>query len=191
MRPGPAYGYPHSFHSWHGPRRFVWFFIGAASATLWMKHKEAHRYPNDRYFGHCYRPAVPALQPRADATPPPASPDAPMSPTSSPPVSLPISSRAAEISSAVNHMPPASLPWGYPESHRERQWEEEKKKLQSITRQAEDVMTKISEATVDTMLTAMEALKVKLAEHRLQREEAQRELEKKLEEQRNVPHRFV
>jgi len=52
-------------------------------------------------------------------------------------------------------------------------------------------MTKISEATLDSVMTTMEALKLKLAEHRAQREEAQRQLEEQLEEQKKNPHRFV
>jgi len=83
------------------------------------------------------------------------------------------------------------LPWGYPESHRDRQWEEEKLKLQAIGQQAEDVMAKLSETTLDSVMTTMEALKQKLAEHRAQRELAQQELERQLEEQRRNPHRFV
>jgi len=173
----PHFVYSHGFHSWHGPRRAVWFIIGAASATLWMSHKEAHRQnTHDRYFGHCFRPPVPPMQPR----------DSP-APTDDPPAQW----RPRDIPTAINNIPPASLPWGYPESHRDRQWEEEKIKLQAIGKQAEDVMAKLSEATLDSVMSTMEALKAKLAEHRAQREEAQRQLEKQLEEQRKNPHRFV
>ncbi|KAJ7504504.1 hypothetical protein B0H11DRAFT_1982707 [Mycena galericulata] len=165
--------YPHhGFHSWRGPRRAIWFILGAASATLWMNHHEAHRQTHERYFGHCFRPPVHPIQFRTDEEP--------------------AQWRPRDLPNTINNIPQAPpLPWGYPESHRDRQWEEEKIKLQAIGKQAEEVMAKLSEATVDSVLTALEALKVKLAEHRAQREEAQRQLEKQLDDQRNTPHRFV
>ncbi|KAJ7623315.1 hypothetical protein FB45DRAFT_925256, partial [Roridomyces roridus] len=134
------------------------------TAALWIRHREAdHHYNQDRHFGHCLRAPVAPMQPPppVEAPPPPA------------------------------RMPPPPLPWGYPEAHRDRQWEEEKVKLQELGRQAEDVMTKFSESTLDSIMTTVEALKAKLAEHRAQREQAQRQIEKQLEEQRNNPHRFV
>ncbi|KAJ7760445.1 hypothetical protein B0H16DRAFT_1719947 [Mycena metata] len=166
--------------SWHGPRRTVWFLIGAATATWWMHHKDAHRQTHERYFGHCFRPPVHPIQPRLPDSPPP-----------QPVNTEPPRWRPQDVPNTINNMPPAPLPWGYPESHRDRQWEEEKLKLQAIGRQAEEVMTKISEATLDSVMTTMEALKLKLAEHRAQREEAQRQLEEQLEEQKKNPHRFV
>ncbi|KAJ7834102.1 hypothetical protein B0H13DRAFT_2212361 [Mycena leptocephala] len=171
----PHFGYSHGFHSWHGPRRTIWFLIGAASATWWMCHKEAHRHTHERYFGHCFRPPVPSIQPR------PADPQ----------LNEPVQQwRPRDIPSTINNMPPA-MPWGYPESHKDRQWEEEKQKMQAIGRQAEEVMAKLSEEALDSVMSTMEALKVKLAEHRAQREAAQRQLEQQLEEQRKNPHRFV
>ncbi|KAJ7155530.1 hypothetical protein C8R43DRAFT_1126173 [Mycena crocata] len=180
MRPHFIYSHGHpGFHSWHGgPRRIIWFIIGAASATMWMSHKEAHRHTNERYFGHCFRPPVPPIQPRPSADSQAAAQD-------------PNQSWHRNIPSTINNLPSASMPWGYPESHRDRQWEEEKLKLQAIGQQAEDVMAKLSEATLDSVMGTMESLKVKLAEHRAQREAAQRQLEKQLEEQRKNPHRFV
>ncbi|KAJ7672646.1 hypothetical protein B0H17DRAFT_1141183 [Mycena rosella] len=180
MRPQAfVYHAHHNFHSWRGgPRRAIWFILGAATATAWASRNECHRQTNERYFGHCFRPPIAPMQPRApDGTP---------------------EWRPRNIPAAVNNIPPAAaipppapLPWGYPESHRDRQWEEEKRKLQAIGQQAEDVMAKLSEATLDSVMTTMEALKVKLAEHRAQREQAQRQLEEELEEQRKNPHRFV
>jgi len=168
----PHFVYSTNFHSWHGPRRAVWFILGAASATFWIAHKEAHRRneTDERYFGHCFRPPVSPMQPR-----PPVDVSAPDEP--------PAQWRP--------RVPPASMPWGYPESHRDRQWEEEKIKLQAIGRQAEEVMAKLSEDTLTSVMSTMESLKTKLAEHRAQREEAQRQSEKQFEEQRKNPHRFV
>jgi len=171
----PQILYAHRFHSWRGgPRRAIWFILGAASASFWMCRQESHRHTNDRYFGHCFRPAVHPIQPRSPAEPQPDT----------------TQWRPRDIPAAINNIP-ASLPWGYPESHRDRQWEEEKLKLQAIGQQAEDVMAKLSETTLDSVMTTMEALKQKLAEHRAQRELAQQELERQLEEQRRNPHRFV
>ncbi|KAK7030724.1 hypothetical protein R3P38DRAFT_3188421 [Favolaschia claudopus] len=180
MRPHFSYG--HGFHSWRGPRRAVWFLVGAAAATMWHHHREAHHHVHERYFGHCYRPPV-QYRPNDPALPNP--PECHW--------------RPRDVPSAINHMPPAPLqapspaplPWGYPESHKDYQWEEEKRKMQAIGRQAEDVMTKLSEDALDTVMGSMEALKAKLAEYRAQREAAQRQLEKELEEERNRPHRFV
>jgi len=180
----PHFPYSHGFHSWHGgPRRLVWFVLGAASATMWIHHKEAHRQTHERYFGHCFRPPVASMRP--DLLPPDEA----------------AQWRARDISAAINKIPaapapaptPASspLPWGYSEAHQDRQWEEEKLKLQAIGKQAENVMAKLSEDALDTVMIAMEALKAKLAQHREQREQAQRQLEKQLEEQKNNPHRFV
>ncbi|KAJ6591696.1 hypothetical protein DFH09DRAFT_1273564 [Mycena vulgaris] len=176
MRPHFVYTHP-GFHSWHGgPRRAIWFILGAASASMWMCRKECHSQTHERYFGHCFRPPIHPIQPRT----PPAEPQPDAGQW-----------RPRDIPAAVNNIPPSQLPWGYPESHRDRQWEEEKLKLQAIGQQAEDVMAKLSEATLDSVMSTMEALKLKLAEHRAQREAAQRELEKQLEAQRNNPHRFV
>jgi len=139
-----------------------------------MCRHESHRQTSERYYGHCFRPAIQPMQPRAlDPQPEGAQ------------------LRPRDIPAAINNIPPTPLPWGYPESHRDRQWEEEKLKLQAIGQQAEDVMAKLSEATLDSVMSTMEALKLKLAEHRAQREAAQRQLEQELEEQRKNPHRFV
>ncbi|KAF8963417.1 hypothetical protein BDZ97DRAFT_1758673 [Flammula alnicola] len=42
---------------WHrGPSRLLWFIVGAATATWWIKRKDADR----RIFGHCKRPPIQA-----------------------------------------------------------------------------------------------------------------------------------
>ncbi|KAJ6518681.1 hypothetical protein C8R45DRAFT_1065623 [Mycena sanguinolenta] len=171
MRP---HFYSHGFHSWHGPRRTVWFILGATAATFYHHHREAHRHTHERYFGHCFRPPV---QYR---------PNDPSNAVPEPP-----QWRPRDIPNTINNIPPTSLPWGYPESHKDRQWEEEKQKMHAIGRQAEEVMTKLSEDALDSIMSSVEALKAKLAEHRALREAAQRQLEKELEEQKNRPHRFV
>ncbi|KAJ7245110.1 hypothetical protein B0H12DRAFT_1127843 [Mycena haematopus] len=148
----PHFSYSHGFHSWHGPRRAVWFIIGAASASFWHHHKEAHHHTHERYFGHCFRPPV-HYRPSDPNSPTPAHPEPPQW-------------RPRDIPSTINNMPPASLPWGYPDR----------------TRTAK---------ALDSIMSSMESLKAKLAEHRALREAAQRQLEKELEEQRNRPHRFV
>ncbi|KAF7309699.1 hypothetical protein MIND_00341600 [Mycena indigotica] len=160
----PRFFYPHPrFHT--GPSRLLWFVIGAASATWWIHRKEHANPSNQHHFGRCIRPPVPPLavepQPNRDTLPP--------------------------MQNPANRSPP----WGYPEAHRARQFDEEKAKLQAIGRQAEDVMTKLSEDALDSVMTTMEALKRKLAEHREERLRVQRQLEKQIEEQHKDPHRFV
>ncbi|KAJ7281799.1 hypothetical protein C8J57DRAFT_1173799 [Mycena rebaudengoi] len=177
MRPYYMHPYPHlRFHSWAGPRRLVWFILGATAATMWHTRKEAHGHTTERYFGHCFRPPV-QHRPASDVQP--MSGDARQW-------------RPRDIPNTINNIPPApALPWGYPEMHRDRQWEEEKIKLQAFGKQAEEAMTQLSEATLDSVLTTVETLKQKLVEHRAERQKAQELLEKQLEEERKNPHRFV
>ncbi|KAF8920585.1 hypothetical protein CPB85DRAFT_494705 [Mucidula mucida] len=61
--------------------------------------------------------------------------------------------------------------------HADEEWEMEKEKIAAIGRQAQDAMTDISEATLDSLLNTCASLKHKLIQHREQRE---RELEDRL-----------
>ncbi|KAF7331545.1 hypothetical protein MKEN_00033600 [Mycena kentingensis (nom. inval.)] len=174
--PNPMH--PHFYHGFHhfrrGPSRILWFTLGAASAAWFVKRREAHQHTTDRHFGRCWRPPVGSLpQPNSDEW------------------KLRDLNNIPHATATEAPPPPSPLPWGYPEAHRERQWDEEKAKLQAVGRQAEDVMTKLSEDALDSVMSAMEALKRKLAEHRAERDRTQRELEKKFEDEKNSPHRFV
>ena len=45
---------------WHRrPSRFLWFFIGAGTATWWILHKDANAYHRHGFFGHCRRRQLP------------------------------------------------------------------------------------------------------------------------------------
>ncbi|KAJ7066740.1 hypothetical protein C8F01DRAFT_1124391 [Mycena amicta] len=158
----PRFFYSHGFHS--RPSRLVWFLIGGLSASWWIHRKQSH-YPSlEQHFGRCIRQPVPPL---------------------------PQNQTQNQDDHRLRDPRPPALPWGYPEAHRERQFDEEKAKLQAIGRQAEDFMTKLSEDALDSAMTTMQALQRKLAEHRQERERAQRELERQFEEQKQNPHRFV
>ncbi|KAF9466054.1 hypothetical protein BDZ94DRAFT_1251991 [Collybia nuda] len=150
-----------SYYHWHhGPRRFVWFFIGAATATWWIKAKEAHH--GQASWSHCIRPPLQSLP----ASP---NPDAPWTPR--------------DIPRTINSIPPAES-WSDQQSQTKAQIEE-KDRMAALGNQAGDKMVELSEATLDTVLTTVEMLKAKLAEHRAERE-------KQLEEDRKRnPPRLV
>ncbi|RDB20886.1 hypothetical protein Hypma_012062 [Hypsizygus marmoreus] len=164
MRPD-AYG-PGAYHHWHygrgGPRRFLWFFIGAAAATLWIKHKEG-RNGYSGWSNHCIRPPVY----------PPAPAPTPESSSWSP----------RQFSRAVNNIPPADSEPGEPNAP--QAWNEEKERVLALSQKAGDKMTELSEATLDTVLQTVEVLKAKLAEHRAEREKRAAEEE---ERRKNPPH---
>jgi hypothetical protein len=83
-----------------------------------------------------------------------------------------------------------TAPWGF-ESRSEQQkkdWEQERDKLLA---KAQDTMTELSESTLDTLSSTVEALKAKLAEHRAKHEQQQKLIDKELEEQKKKPVRYV
>lgn len=46
------------FHFHRRPSRLLWFTIGAASATVYIMHKESKWNERAMYWNHCYRPPV-------------------------------------------------------------------------------------------------------------------------------------
>ncbi|KAK7048566.1 hypothetical protein R3P38DRAFT_3174815 [Favolaschia claudopus] len=79
-----------------------------------------------------------------------------------------------------------SEPPAYPAPYN-RDWDQERARIRQFSRNAEDTVTELSEATLNTILQATEALKAKMAEHR-----ALREQERLLEEdRRRNPPRLV
>jgi len=141
--------YGPGFHHWHrGPSRIVWFFLGAATATWWIKHKEIH----GSWSTHCIR--VPIL--------PSSMPSGPEAPSSWSPRNIPRS---------INNIPSAG------HQGQSQPWDEEKERVMAVGQQAGDKLAELSEATLDTVLTTVEMLKTKLAEHRAERD-------KQLEEDR-------
>ncbi|KAJ4000888.1 hypothetical protein F5050DRAFT_1727498 [Lentinula boryana] len=92
--------------------------------------------------------------------------------------------------SAASAVQAQAVPWGF-ESRFEQQkkeWEQEREKLLA---KAQDTMTELSESTLDSLSSTVEALKAKLADHRVKREEQQKLIEKELEEQKKKPVRYV
>ncbi|KAG6909033.1 hypothetical protein DXG01_002307 [Tephrocybe rancida] len=89
-----------------------------------------------------------------------------------PPVPQPTLSTQAEptdpwsargVSRAVNGVPPAQIS------------SDEQKRLAEMSASAGDKLVELSEATLDTVLTTVEVLKAKLAEHRAERDKQQEE----------------
>ncbi|TCD61782.1 hypothetical protein EIP91_007960 [Steccherinum ochraceum] len=208
---------------WHhhgrgGPSRFVWFMIGAFSATWFLKHKYTH---NGRI--RCSRPeisadsyAVPPTYPYYPA-PRPAIPVSASAAVSASPT-VPVVAVAEEQPAQTEVKAPTPTkerrwsPWGHShsppppppppppappvdhrwddemvqknwEEERAKQWEQQQQKMQTVGRQAQDTFTDFSEATLDTILTTVEGMKAKLAEHRANRERQIREWQTWREEQ--------
>lgn len=74
---------------------------------------------------------------------------------------------------------------------REQEWDAEKEKMKAFGKQAQDAMTDMSEATLDSLLTTVTTLKQKLAQHRAQREQQEKLLEEEIEQHKKHPPRFV
>ncbi|KAG6845499.1 hypothetical protein H0H87_008396 [Tephrocybe sp. NHM501043] len=76
------------------------------------------------------------------------------------------------VTRAVNGIPPAQMS------------SDEQKRLAEMSASASDKLAELSEATLDTVLTTVEVLKAKLAEHRAERE---KELEEERRRKENPP----
>ena len=143
--------YPH-YHlaHWHRrPSRFLWFFIGAGTATWWILHKDANAYHRHGFFGHCRRPQLPPPD-NGGTMNPDASPD----------------------SRDVPRNVPA---WGVP-FERAAQWDApDKEKMAHFSRQAVDTVssyskspsisteynqaTELTEVALESILSTAESLK--------------------------------
>jgi hypothetical protein len=150
------------YYNCRGPSRILWFLIGAATTHWLIKRKDC----DSRVFGHCRR-----LQYQ---TPPPNSsvPDgAPSNGAAS--VPNPWSVTARDIPRTINNIPPSH--WG---SEQQQSWYQEKEHLADITRKVTDAvwsclclylpkfpllmtfqMADLTEATLESVLSAAEALK--------------------------------
>jgi len=178
-------------HFRRGPRRLIWFILGGVAATWWMKHKEMRSH--ERYMD-CVR-----RQPVLSASPPEMNGDTfqqtqNQSQNTPPPPPSPPASRtqwggnaeAQYQAPTANPMPPA-MPFGWSN----QQWEEEKEKMWAMGRQAGDTASELSEATLEHVLSTVETLKAKLAEHRAERERQCKLFEQKMEEQKKEPRHYV
>ncbi|KAJ7132956.1 hypothetical protein C8R46DRAFT_1140123 [Mycena filopes] len=70
----------------------------------------------------------------------------------------------------------------------QRDWEQERARVRDFSQNAGDAFVELSEATLTTIMQATEALKIKMAEHRVHREEERRMED---ERRRNGPPRYV
>ncbi|KAL0951906.1 hypothetical protein HGRIS_008561 [Hohenbuehelia grisea] len=186
--------YPH-FHSWHhaarwhrGPSRLLWFGLGALSASMWVKHKQWHEGQGKQCYEHCLRAPVqaPPTTPQPSPYPGDGRPaaDVMMMPTS-----------LKTIPESINRIPPAqdmvpSVPWMLGYQHQDQRWEQEKEKMRDLGQQAGDMMTELSEATLDSVISTVEIFKAKLLENRARREEQQKQIEKR-EAEKAKPFRWV
>jgi len=83
--------------------------------------------------------------------------------------------------------PPQTMPFGWSN----QQWEEEKEKMWAMGRQAGDTASELSEATLEHVLSTVETLKAKLAEHRAERERQHKHFEQQMEQQKKEPRHYV
>jgi len=158
--------FPRAFpglYPYRRPHRLFWFVLGGAAATLWLKHKEM--YAHEGRWGHCVRVPMrppPFLQSSAD----------------------PANTTTSTAPSPENHNQPTSpQPWVFGNQKAQMQkWEEDKARMLELSRQAGDTMTDLSEATLDSVLSAVETLKLKLAEYRTQRQQQQQQPRQPAEE---------
>lgn len=141
------------YYNYRGPSRILWFLIGAVTTNWLLKPKDS----NSRIFGHCRR-----LQYQ---TPPPNSsvPDGASS-NGAPSAPNPWSVTVRDIPRTINNIPH----WG---SEQQQSWQQEKEHLADISRRVTDAMTDLTEATLESVLSAAEGLRAKLAEHRANREQ--------------------
>ncbi|KAJ7583290.1 hypothetical protein C8J56DRAFT_1055052 [Mycena floridula] len=130
------------------PSRLLWFILGAATVKAWNYHQEARLYyANKRYWGNCFRAPIQV-------------------PNYLPHSSLQSSLEAKRPTDTAPRWRQQSSPW----DDCEAQWERDKARLLELVKYAQDTAADLSESTLDSILTTVESLKAKLAEHRAQRE---------------------
>ncbi|KAK7686383.1 hypothetical protein QCA50_010607 [Cerrena zonata] len=172
----------HPYWHWHHrPSRLLWFVIGATTATWWIKSREYHR---DHYkMRHCSRRQIPA-----EAYPMPASSSAPLVPDASAnPSKVTIPAERTQMLPPMAQSPSTEWGWGWnsSESHPRHvdPWEDSRGRTDELSNRANEKFMEISEATIDSVLSTVESLKARLAEHRAQREQQAKALQAMQEEQ--------
>lgn len=147
--------HPYPFH-YYRPSRAFWFILGAASAALWIKHREYDRV-NGTSYGHCIRQRqIPQGSPSMRVDGP--TPDTP--------------------SASVTSSDPLQT---FGERKQLERWEEDKAKLKDLTSRATDTIAEMSESTLDALLANLESLKAKIVEQRSQRDKQRKQFDAKLE----------
>ncbi|KAM6495616.1 hypothetical protein JOM56_008322 [Amanita muscaria] len=164
--------HPYPFH-YYRPSRAFWFILGAASAALWIKHREYNRV-NGTSYGHCIRQRqIPQGSPsmRVDG-PTPETPSA--SVTSSDPL------QSIDVCQTFSRAIFNTLS-AFGERKQLERWEEDKAKLKDLTSRATDTIAEMSESTLDALLANLESLKAKIVEQRSQRDKQRKQFDAKLE----------
>jgi len=168
-----------SYH--RGPRRLLWFVIGAGTATWWIKHREMNNN-GGMTWGHCRRPNI-------QNTPAPTTASADGSNVN--PQDSSFSFR--DVPRAINNISPPSRDWGWGwgEKKLAEKHQEEQDQLADLRRQATETMTDITEATLESILSTAEVLKAKLAESRELRKKKEEQLQREIEERSKTPPRLI
>ncbi|KAJ7134850.1 hypothetical protein C8R44DRAFT_730180 [Mycena epipterygia] len=148
--------------------RFLWFFLGAGVGAWWATNKKINV---DCQIHRTLAPPM-SSQPSQQMAPPNGSEPRP---------------------EMLDHQTLSDI-WDR-ERVRVRQttynhsdvWDQERERVRQFSQSAGDTVAELSEATLNTIMQATEALKAKMAEHRALREE-ERRME---EERRRNPPRYV
>ncbi|KIJ65690.1 hypothetical protein HYDPIDRAFT_187395 [Hydnomerulius pinastri MD-312] len=147
----------HPFHHVYlhrGPSRIFWFILGAGAAT-WWHYSRSMREHRAQYF-----PCV--MQQRrlegqngdtSGYSPRPSDPPAPQ--------------EGGRWVWKASWGPDQDGTVGW----KQREWDEDKERLKNMQKRAGDAVVDMSESTLDSIVSAAESLKAKLAEHRAQRGE--------------------
>ncbi|KAI0923839.1 hypothetical protein AcW1_006686 [Taiwanofungus camphoratus] len=185
--------------------RLFWFVAGAATAGFWIKSHQAHEW-RERYCQRACIPqqayTVPNALPPVSATSPSVNEGSTPDVSADANVNAPTNQasggaleqrgrtwgwgwgcgsnsgfgptmgldrgRGSDRAQQMSHTPPTPMPTD--------RWEEEKHRMQAIGKQATDTVSDLSEATLETLLSTVQALKAKLAESRAQRDEQLQQL---------------
>ncbi|KAJ2915448.1 hypothetical protein MD484_g4941, partial [Candolleomyces efflorescens] len=167
------------------PSRLLWFLIGAGSASWWMISKD--RDFDRRHWGHCRRVDYPA--PRDPSNNDTAAPGGPG----------PNNDSGSQQCRPHPWQTREHWEWRWHQRNRQENnngasqwpWEASDERFDEMTKQASEAMTELTEVTLDTVLTMAQALKVKLAEYRAEKERQQKDLDEKREDARRSPPRLV
>ncbi|KIK99793.1 hypothetical protein PAXRUDRAFT_65485, partial [Paxillus rubicundulus Ve08.2h10] len=141
----------HPFH-YHRPSRVFWFIIGAGVATGWpyLREHRARSFPclmqQRRAEGQDGGRSGNTSRP-SDATGPQEG------------------GRSVWNSSWAPAPDRASVGWN------QQEWETDKEQLRNLQKRAGEAAVDLSDSTLDSIISAAESLKAKLAAHRAQREQ--------------------
>jgi len=179
----------------------LWFIIGAGAATYWHRSHEMHAHG---HYWHCVSHAnrrriedVQAQQQAAATT----HSDASVPSSNAPAPSLSTSAAlSSQFGNGMQPTPPQPPRWAWANASQssdgtfgwnQKEWEEDKERLRELQRRAQDTMVEMSESTLDSILSTVESMKGKLAEHRALREQQQKQYEDELERAKKEPRRYV